>query len=209
VQVELVDHLATSIELQFEENPKLSFDDALKNVYQSFGATGFGKYMSEKETQTIKMLKNERKQIILKLFTPPTIFMVLMGLFVIIFPVWEKNLIAAKDIAILMCVIFPIFSILFLSKYRQDAKMRNKKLFILDNGTIFSYSSISSGGLYLALQLLVRIFSNEDGMKFGFYAYTFLIIGIYIASLYMWASWQQYKKANILSQENYPLAFQK
>ena len=37
LQTELVDHLANSIETQWQENPKISFEDALKVEFKKFG----------------------------------------------------------------------------------------------------------------------------------------------------------------------------
>ncbi|MBK0382796.1 hypothetical protein I5M32_07470 [Pedobacter sp. SD-b] len=48
VQVELVDHLASSVEYQWEQNPELSFDAALHNVFSGFGIFGFGDIVEEK-----------------------------------------------------------------------------------------------------------------------------------------------------------------
>lgn len=52
VQVELVDHLASSIEQLQEENPQLDFDQALAKVYSRFPITGFDKLINEK-TKTL------------------------------------------------------------------------------------------------------------------------------------------------------------
>lgn len=41
LQTELVDHLANGIEKRWEENPKLSFDDALNLEFKQFGIVGF------------------------------------------------------------------------------------------------------------------------------------------------------------------------
>jgi len=41
LQTELVDHLANAIEAQWQENPKLSFDEALKAAFKKFGIFGF------------------------------------------------------------------------------------------------------------------------------------------------------------------------
>ena len=41
LQTELVDHLANSIESQWQENPKLTFEDALKIEFKKFGVFGF------------------------------------------------------------------------------------------------------------------------------------------------------------------------
>ncbi len=41
LQTELVDHLANAIEEQWQENPKLSFDEALQIEFKKFGVFGF------------------------------------------------------------------------------------------------------------------------------------------------------------------------
>lgn len=41
LQTELVDHLANGIETRWEENPKLSFEDALNLEFKEFGVIGF------------------------------------------------------------------------------------------------------------------------------------------------------------------------
>lgn len=49
VQVELVDHLANAVELEMQKDTKLSFDEALKKVHQSFGVRGFAPMVAEKQ----------------------------------------------------------------------------------------------------------------------------------------------------------------
>ena len=41
LQTELVDHLANSIEAQWQENSKISFEDALQKEFKKFGVFGF------------------------------------------------------------------------------------------------------------------------------------------------------------------------
>src|SRR6478736_1665434 len=41
LQTELVDHLANAIEQQWQENPKISFEDALQVEFKKFGIFGF------------------------------------------------------------------------------------------------------------------------------------------------------------------------
>lgn len=48
VQTELVDHLATGIETQWQTNPNLSFDDVLKTEFKKFGVCGFSDVVEEK-----------------------------------------------------------------------------------------------------------------------------------------------------------------
>lgn len=66
VQHELVDHLASDIEMEMEADAAISFDEALKKVYAKFPISGFSKYVSESEKAMNRMwMKN-----ILSQFTP-------------------------------------------------------------------------------------------------------------------------------------------
>lgn len=51
LQIELVDHLASGIEEQWQTNPRLSFDSALKNTYRKFGIYGFSKIKEQKQKE--------------------------------------------------------------------------------------------------------------------------------------------------------------
>lgn len=54
VQVELVDHLANAVELEMQNDSKLSFEKALEKVHQSFGVMGFAPLVAEKQNQAEK-----------------------------------------------------------------------------------------------------------------------------------------------------------
>lgn len=51
VQVEMVDHLASSIEEQWGHDPTLSFEKALHNSFGKFGIYGFSKIKEQKEKE--------------------------------------------------------------------------------------------------------------------------------------------------------------
>jgi hypothetical protein len=51
LQVELVDHLASSIEEQWQTNPEISFEEALKNTFKKFGIHGFSKIKQQKQKE--------------------------------------------------------------------------------------------------------------------------------------------------------------
>ena len=57
VQVELVDHLASSIEEEMQKDKNLSFEKALDKVYARFGIFGFAKIVQEKEASMAKTVK--------------------------------------------------------------------------------------------------------------------------------------------------------
>jgi len=49
LQIELVDHLASDIENRWEQDPELSFKQALNQTYKDFGISGFSKIKCESE----------------------------------------------------------------------------------------------------------------------------------------------------------------
>lgn len=81
VQVELVDHLASSIEHELELNPSLSFDEALNVVFKRFGIFGFSDVVENKSSAVWK----HQNKLWLKLFTnqfklPNVLKSILIGL---------------------------------------------------------------------------------------------------------------------------------
>src|SRR5436190_20609356 len=60
LQTELVDHLANAIEQQWEENPKISFEDALQVEFKKFGIFGFTGVVEKRQL----VLDKKYKQIV-------------------------------------------------------------------------------------------------------------------------------------------------
>lgn len=58
-QTELVDHLANGIEEQWQENPNLTFDEALKNEFKRFGVLCYYGFYLIKES--IKYKKTQKQ----------------------------------------------------------------------------------------------------------------------------------------------------
>lgn len=66
VQHELVDHLASDIEIEMDADSTLSFDEGLKKVYAKFPISGFSKYVAESE-KTMNLMWRRK---IISQFTP-------------------------------------------------------------------------------------------------------------------------------------------
>lgn len=75
VQIELVDHLASAIEEQWEENPQLDFNEALKKSFSKFGIYGFSKVKEEKEKALRKKYNRLHWQYLLNFFSWPKILL--------------------------------------------------------------------------------------------------------------------------------------
>ena len=71
LQIEIVDHLAASIEDEMSDDSNLTFDLALEKVYKGFGIFGFAKIVQERQIQLAKMAKNKWWKEFLNLFKWP------------------------------------------------------------------------------------------------------------------------------------------
>jgi SPX domain protein involved in polyphosphate accumulation len=65
LQTELVDHLANAIEEQWQQNPKLSFENALQIEFKKFGVFGFMDVVEQRQSalnkKYNKLVLNELK----------------------------------------------------------------------------------------------------------------------------------------------------
>jgi hypothetical protein len=52
-----VDHLANAIETQWQENPKLSFNEALNKEFKKFGVFGFMDVVEKRQTVLSKKIQ--------------------------------------------------------------------------------------------------------------------------------------------------------
>jgi len=89
VQIELVDHLANAIEQKWIENPVLTYDEALWQVFENFGVSGFRKIRREKERVLQRKYGKLRTRYIAEFFKLPKIILTI-SLAIIIFLVFHR-----------------------------------------------------------------------------------------------------------------------
>lgn len=75
LQIELVDHLATSIEQKMTVNPSISFESALRETYKGFGITGFSQYRCSKEKELSNYWLKRIGRYSWRFITPPKVIM--------------------------------------------------------------------------------------------------------------------------------------
>ena len=75
LKLELVDHLACSIEKKWDEDHNLSYEDALWQVFDAFGNSGFSKIRKEKEKVLRKKYRHLQWQYIGEFFKLPKIIL--------------------------------------------------------------------------------------------------------------------------------------
>lgn len=186
LQVELVDHLAEKIEAQMEQDPTLSFERALGNVYAGFGIFGFAKIVREKEEALRKANNRLLWQEIGKQFTWPNLirsFAILGLIFTVVFQFSIPTLAIAT--LLLYCIDIAIngrFNVIksnwnSLRKSKTKKASTKKNLMILQNLPAFSVSSI----IYFQFMIMRYnevLFTETENLTTGFkISFSLLVFG--------------------------------
>jgi len=79
LQVELVDHLASSIEEQWQIKPELSFEESLYKSFRKFGVTGFRKIKEQKQKELARRYNILLWKYLLEFYRWPKMLMTLAG----------------------------------------------------------------------------------------------------------------------------------
>jgi hypothetical protein len=77
VQVELVDHLASAIENNWEKTPELSFEKALNDTFKEFGILGFSKIRMTRANELQKKYERMLWQYVGQFYKLPKIILTL------------------------------------------------------------------------------------------------------------------------------------
>jgi hypothetical protein len=211
LQTELVDHLANAIETQWEENPKLTFDEALSKEFKKFGVFGFMDVVEKRQAA----LSKKYNRLVLKHFK--TFFGIPKILLTIIMTVLLYNILKVSVyndyIFIGICIIYSsfIFFELYRSKRTKKKKEQTNQKKWLFEEIINQYGS-SSGALTLPLYIFIQFVSHAEkslSNDYWIFAMSFMavLMGIlnYIlfriipskASEYLMETYPEYKLENL------------
>jgi len=192
LQVELVDHLANKIEAELADNPSLSFERALGNVYAGFGIFGFAKIVREKEDALRKANTKLVWKELGQQFTWPNLIRSLSILALTFTIAFQVNIKTLAVITLVLYIIdiafngkFSIVKFYWNPKRKSKTKVTKKKnLLMLQNLPAFSFASM----LYLQFMLTryFEVLAVEDinattGFKVYFSILLFIGILIYIS----------------------------
>lgn len=156
LQAELVDHLANAIEEQWQQNSKLSFEDALQIEFKKFGVFGFMDVVEKRQASLNKKYNKIVWNHFKEFFTIPKIFasVTFIG---ILFYVLNLNF-YQSDILLIsfgFCIVPFIFILIYrkIKDKKLDAITGKKWLF---KEIIFSYGSFV-GLANLPVQIIIRL----------------------------------------------------
>ena len=176
LQTELVDHLANSIESQWQENPKLTFEDALQIEFKKFGIFGFSDVVEKRQIALNKKYNKIVWKHFKSFFTLPKIIGTIGAIGLI-------NLLLSKlffksDIVLILfglIVISFCFSIVYFSrKNNKDYNLSGKKWLFKE--IILGRSSLV-GMVNLPIQIIIHSEKVLD-TSFGVLAISFLLVSM-------------------------------
>ena len=104
LQTELVDHLANAIETEWEQNPKLTFDEVLNKEFKKFGVFGFMDVVESRQTALGKKYNRLVFQHFKTFFKVPKILLTIVMTF-LLFNILKRS-IYNDYILIGICIIY-------------------------------------------------------------------------------------------------------
>lgn len=131
LQIELVDHMASAIEHRWEENPDISFAEALPSAYRQFGIYGFSKFKSIREDALRKKYKRLQWQYIGEFYRLPKIIMTI-AISLTIYSIIRMS----GDITLLSLIFLGIYALslliyfLFFYKHKSRIELTTGKSFL-------------------------------------------------------------------------------
>lgn len=159
LQTELVDHLANAIEEQWQQNPKLSFEEALQIEFKKFGVFGFMDVVEKRQAalgkQYNKLVWNHFKDFfsIPKIIGTASAFLFL----VVLMLKYQFANIIIITLFIVSGIIFFIGMIKLSKKNKKQTKISGKKWLYKD--IIYGFGTF--GGLsYLPIQIALQLYDK-------------------------------------------------
>jgi len=180
LQTELVDHLANAIEQQRQENPKISFEDALQIEFKKFGIFGFMDVVEQRQLALNKRYNKIVWQHFKAFFSIPKIiatFSAVLIFFYMLMSLSKQAGILINSFLVFATLFFWVATIVKRIKYNKTAKASGKKWLFKE--VIFGYSHFA-GLSYLPIQIIVHVdFDTQIGMVKALF-FSILIVSMYL-----------------------------
>lgn len=180
LQIELVDHLAASIEEQWDENADLSFEDGLRNTFKKFGITGFSKIKQEKQKGLARKYNLLLWNYLLEFYRWPKMLLTLaltLGLFLLFQAVNGVTWILVPYFVILLIGGY-IYFYKFAKKSFEIKTVRGKKFMLLEQLKQFQMAAI----LFCQLPVQSNIISRELDLRFSDNIWVLLVTAFLVVS---------------------------
>lgn len=173
LQSELVDHLANSIEEQWQEKPNHPFDEALNIEFKKFGVFGFMDVVEKRQVALGKKYNGLVWQHFKDFFGVPKIFLMLA--MTLLLYTFIKLSLCKEWILVgfyILLIGFTFYEMFKNRKIRKEKKKLNEKKWLFEE-TINQYGTFSAT-IILPINLLVQLINHGD----NFLTNDYWILGI-------------------------------
>ena len=168
VQMELVDHFASAIELIWETNPELPFEEAMRLEYNQFNKRDFSQIIEEKEEALRKKYRKIEHSYISDFFSWPKIAATSLSTFLIyqVFSLFV-NYFRFVSFAVLADILLVAFFSYFVyqRKYKIDLNV-NKEFLLLQQLKSRQHYFTSVGRLPASILMCFMFFNKEFHFTF-------------------------------------------
>lgn len=194
LQVELVDHMASSIEEQWEGQPDLSFDKALGITFKKFGVYGFCRIKNKKQRELRRRYRRLLFAMLKNFYSWPKIIFTLL-LTIVLFTVFRMlpNDYWVFGIIILVWVVMALFSGKIAKKH-QVTLTEKKRFMLLD------YMKQRRFWFFI-IMYLPSVFINYLGRSMGWFIDMGTLFSIAVAFALVWFTFLLYLDIFILPQK--------
>ncbi|MGG7034877.1 MAG: hypothetical protein ACI7YS_06735 [Flavobacterium sp.] len=214
LQTELVDHLANAIEQQWQENPNISFEDALQTEFKKFGIFGFTDLIEERQKALIKKYYKLIWMHFREFFKIPKVIMTTFAIFLVyqILITFFQGTYQFGKWAILLFLLIKVAMLLFGSivsiinarkrsrRIRQGGKRWLLKEMIFFSGTSWTAYILPLYLIYETPRLLLfygvssEMLYNSISLFIISVFYVFCVLFLYIANKVIPSKGEQYLK---------------
>jgi hypothetical protein len=211
LQSELVDHLANAIETEWQENPKLSFDEVLNKEFKKFGVFGFTDVVEKRRAVLGKKYNGLVWYHFKDFFRVPKIVLTIamtLGLFSILkISHYSEWIVMGLYIFL---IVFTFYEIFKNNKIKKEKKKTKQKRWLFEE-IINQYGGFA-GAIIFPLNLFSRMFYPSEkyigndywtlGLSFFFVLLVLVIFIIFKiipskAEQYLIATYPEYKLENL------------
>ena len=161
LQTELVDHLANAIESEWQQNPKLTFDEVLNKEFRKFGVFGFMDVIESRQAVLRKKYNRLVFQHFKSFFKLPKILLTI-GMTFLLFYILKTSM-YNDYIFIVICMSYFVFIFQEFYKNKKIKKTQkevNKKKWLLEE--IINQYGVSSGAFSVPFYFFIQISSRAE-----------------------------------------------
>lgn len=164
LQIELVDHLASGIEVQWVTNPSLPFPVALNNTFDKFGIFGFSKIKAQKEKELHRKYRHLFWQYTLEFYKLPKIIMTI-ALTIILFSIYRvvNNFFWVTVPIFASIIVFDLVYLLWIYPKKYKIRTTEGKSFILIN-----YLKSRQVGINIVFQIPLQSIQLLDRFNYSY-----------------------------------------